>query len=192
MNGLQSLPQWQNDFNHPGSAMLGLLNAIQNIGTLAGLPFSPYFADGLGRRAAVLFGAGIMVGPPPTTFPLKELVANYLWVPTGCRYCYSNRLPERWDVRWRSFPHRFRSHLRPNWCRHVGHRIVVPLLPRSFDLPLQLPLVLRCYCCRMEYLRYLQAQFLLGLENSVRPPGCSLRPPTLFPLVRPRIPSLVY
>lgn len=63
MNGLQSLPQWQSAFNHPGSAMLGLLNAIQNIGTLAALPFSPYFADGFGRRAAVLFGAGIMVCP---------------------------------------------------------------------------------------------------------------------------------
>ena len=61
MNGLQSLPQWQNAFNHPGSSMLGLLNAIQNIGSLAGLPFAPYLADGLGRRAAVLFGAGIMV-----------------------------------------------------------------------------------------------------------------------------------
>ena len=77
MNGLQSLPQWQSDFNHPGSSMLGLLNAIQNIGTLAALPFSPYFADGFGRRAAVLFGAGVMVCPPPITLPLKGLVTDY-------------------------------------------------------------------------------------------------------------------
>ena len=61
MNGLQSLPQWQSAFNYPGSSMLGLLSAIQNIGVLAGLPFSPYLADGIGRRAAVLFGASIMV-----------------------------------------------------------------------------------------------------------------------------------
>ena len=41
--------------------MLGLLNAIQSIGALVGLPFSPYVADGFGRRVAVLFGASIMV-----------------------------------------------------------------------------------------------------------------------------------
>jgi MFS family permease len=44
--------------------MLGLLNAIQNIGSLVGLPFAPYLSDGMGRRSAVLFGAGIMVCPP--------------------------------------------------------------------------------------------------------------------------------
>lgn len=67
MNGLQSLPQWQSAFNNPGSSMLGLLNAIQNVGVLAGLPFSPYLSDGVGRRASVLLGAGIMVRPPPIT-----------------------------------------------------------------------------------------------------------------------------
>jgi len=49
--------------------MLGLLNAIQNIGALVGLPFAPYLSDGMGRRAAVLLGAGIMVCPPPITLP---------------------------------------------------------------------------------------------------------------------------
>ena len=76
MNGLQSLPQWQNAFNHPRSAMLGLLNAIQNIGALAGLPFAPYLADGMGRRVAVLLGAGIMVRLLPITFanhPITDL-----------------------------------------------------------------------------------------------------------------------
>ena len=68
MNGLQSLPQWQSAFNHPGSSMLGLLNAIQNIGALVGLPFTPYLSDGIGRRAAVLLGAGITVRPPGPTF----------------------------------------------------------------------------------------------------------------------------
>ena len=29
MNGLQSLTQWENDFNNPTGGMLGLLNAIQ-------------------------------------------------------------------------------------------------------------------------------------------------------------------
>lgn len=33
---------------------------VQNIGCLAAYPFSPYMSDGLGRRAAVIFGATIM------------------------------------------------------------------------------------------------------------------------------------
>ncbi|KAM5536734.1 hypothetical protein V8D89_009661 [Ganoderma adspersum] len=60
MNGLQSLPQWNVAFNYPSGGKLGLLSAIQNIGCLAAYPFSPYMSDGLGRRAAVIFGATIM------------------------------------------------------------------------------------------------------------------------------------
>ncbi|KAJ8518835.1 hypothetical protein ONZ45_g4155 [Pleurotus djamor] len=60
MNGLQSLPQWRDYFNNPGGSMLGLLNAIQNIGCLAAYPFSPYISDGLGRRTSVFLGATIM------------------------------------------------------------------------------------------------------------------------------------
>ncbi|KAJ8494485.1 hypothetical protein ONZ45_g3408 [Pleurotus djamor] len=60
MNGLQSLPQWTSYFHEPTGSKLGLLNAIQNIGSLAAYPFSPYLADGLGRRKAVFFGAFIM------------------------------------------------------------------------------------------------------------------------------------
>ena len=74
MNGLQSLPQWQDAFNYPRSGMLGLLNAIQSIGALVGLPFSPYVADGLGRRAAVLYGASIMVR---LTLPPKRLTMDF-------------------------------------------------------------------------------------------------------------------
>ncbi|KAF9000417.1 general substrate transporter [Cyathus striatus] len=61
MNGLQSLTQWNSAFDYPTGGKLGLLNAIQNIGSLAAYPFSPYLSDGLGRRTAVLFGAGLMV-----------------------------------------------------------------------------------------------------------------------------------
>ena len=58
--------------------MLGLLNAIQNIGALVGLPFAPYISDGIGRRTSVLFGAGIMVWPPPITFSPKNLTLTTL------------------------------------------------------------------------------------------------------------------
>ncbi|KAG6377566.1 hexose transporter [Boletus reticuloceps] len=60
MNGLQSLPQWESSFHNPSNGKLGLLNAIQNIGALAGYPFAPYLSDGIGRRRAVWFGAAIM------------------------------------------------------------------------------------------------------------------------------------
>ncbi|KAE9404243.1 hexose transporter [Gymnopus androsaceus JB14] len=60
MNSLQSLPQWKDYFNHPSPSELGLLNAIQNIGSLAAYPFAPYMSDGIGRRRTVLFGAFIM------------------------------------------------------------------------------------------------------------------------------------
>ncbi|KAF7316528.1 Hexose transporter [Mycena indigotica] len=60
MNGLQSLTQWESYFNHPTKGKLGLLNAIQNIGGLAGYPFAPYMSDGIGRRKTVFFGAVIM------------------------------------------------------------------------------------------------------------------------------------
>ena len=91
--------------------MLGLLNAIQNIGSLVGLPFAPYLSDGIGRRVTVLFGAGTMVCPPPDHAPVNKPIAEHTRILIGCRYCPPNRLPERWDVHRRSFPHRFWSHL---------------------------------------------------------------------------------
>ncbi|PBK90183.1 hexose transporter [Armillaria gallica] len=62
MNGLQSLTQWSEYFNKPHGGKLGLLNAIQNIGSLAAYPFAPYASDGIGRRHTILLGAIIMIG----------------------------------------------------------------------------------------------------------------------------------
>ena len=41
--------------------MLGLLGAIQNIGSLGSLPFAPYVSEGLGRKKAIFFGAAVMI-----------------------------------------------------------------------------------------------------------------------------------
>ncbi len=80
MNGLQSLTQWETDFNFPHGSLLGLLNAIQVLFLYSGAnflaltiycnartsdlwlayPFSPYLSDGWGRRPTVFFGAVIM------------------------------------------------------------------------------------------------------------------------------------
>ncbi|KAG0701572.1 general substrate transporter [Suillus ampliporus] len=61
MNGLQSLTQWNEAFNYPNGGKLGLLNAIQHIGSLSAYPFAPYMADGMGRRFSIIFGASLMI-----------------------------------------------------------------------------------------------------------------------------------
>ncbi|KAJ7659223.1 general substrate transporter [Mycena polygramma] len=61
VNGLQSLPQWEECFHHPTKGNLGLLSAIQNIGAVAGYPFAPYLSDGIGRKPTIFLGAFIMV-----------------------------------------------------------------------------------------------------------------------------------
>ncbi|KAF8591256.1 hexose transporter [Ramaria rubella] len=69
LDGLLSLNIFENDFDHPSGGkllknvviQLGLFNAIQNIGSLAGLPFAPYLTDWAGRRRAIFFGAAVMV-----------------------------------------------------------------------------------------------------------------------------------
>ncbi|KAJ6479564.1 general substrate transporter [Mycena sanguinolenta] len=61
VNGLQSLPQWESYFDFPTKGKLGLLGAIQNIGSLAGYPFAPYLCDGIGRKPTVFIGASMMV-----------------------------------------------------------------------------------------------------------------------------------
>jgi len=61
MNGLQLLSQWEDAFNHPTGSKLGLLGAIQNIGSLGALPFLALMADGLGRKKTMFFGAFIVV-----------------------------------------------------------------------------------------------------------------------------------
>lgn len=60
MNALQSEKQWNAYFGTPEGSKLGLFNAIQNIGALAGYPFAPYLSDGIGRRGSVFLGAAIM------------------------------------------------------------------------------------------------------------------------------------
>jgi MFS family permease len=60
MNGLQSIPQWDDYFHHPRGGTLGLLTAIQNVGSLVGLPFAPRMLDTYGRRRSILVGVVIM------------------------------------------------------------------------------------------------------------------------------------
>ncbi|KAI8980164.1 general substrate transporter [Trametes punicea] len=61
VNGLQILPAWQDFFKHPNGKTLGLISAVQVIGSIAGLPFTPLCSDHLGRRPTLFIGAVIML-----------------------------------------------------------------------------------------------------------------------------------
>ncbi|WWC72350.1 uncharacterized protein I206_106312 [Kwoniella pini CBS 10737] len=59
MNGLQSLNTWKDYFGTPTGSTLGIFNAIQSIGGIAGLPFAPFLNDRFGRRWTMFIGAAI-------------------------------------------------------------------------------------------------------------------------------------
>ncbi|GLI73944.1 hypothetical protein PoHVEF18_002176 [Penicillium ochrochloron] len=61
MNGLEAMPSWNDSYNHPNGATLGLLAAAMSIGSMISIPVVPYVADILGRRAGVVVGCVIML-----------------------------------------------------------------------------------------------------------------------------------
>ena len=61
MNGLQTLPYWQKYFNNPKGSLLGLLNCIMAVGSLAAIPIVGYIPDLIGRRLGIFIGCLIMI-----------------------------------------------------------------------------------------------------------------------------------
>jgi MFS family permease len=61
MNGLQSLSYWQDHFNEPTGATLGILSASYNLGSISALPFVTILSDHVGRRWSIMFGSLVMV-----------------------------------------------------------------------------------------------------------------------------------
>ena len=61
MNGLQTLSYWQEYFNHPRGAILGLFNASMSLGSLIGLFFVTYLIDWRGRKIGLVVGCLIML-----------------------------------------------------------------------------------------------------------------------------------
>lgn len=55
------MTQWQDYFHHPSPSIMGLLTASMSMGSMLAIPFVPYCADLLGRRAGVVIGCGIMI-----------------------------------------------------------------------------------------------------------------------------------
>lgn len=55
------MTQWKDYFNNPSASILGLITASMSIGSMLAIPFVPYCADLLGRRAGVVIGCIIML-----------------------------------------------------------------------------------------------------------------------------------
>ncbi|KFZ14142.1 hypothetical protein V501_03400 [Pseudogymnoascus sp. VKM F-4519 (FW-2642)] len=56
MNGLQTLEQWRNYFNHPQSALLGTINAVYPIGKILVLFPCTWLSDKYGRKVPMFIG----------------------------------------------------------------------------------------------------------------------------------------
>ncbi|KZL66990.1 hexose transporter protein (Lactose permease) [Colletotrichum tofieldiae] len=61
LNGVQTLTHWQEYFDHPRGAMLGLLVNMQVIGGVVSLPLAPFIADKFGRRHPTFLGSIIII-----------------------------------------------------------------------------------------------------------------------------------
>ncbi|KAK5728857.1 hypothetical protein LTR15_001998 [Elasticomyces elasticus] len=81
---------WQNHFNTPSAAKLGLLNAIFSVGQVCGLPFVPLLADGIGRKWTILLGStlifiGVVIQTVSTTIGMF-IAARFI---IGLGICYT-------------------------------------------------------------------------------------------------------
>ncbi|KAJ5062217.1 general substrate transporter [Bipolaris maydis] len=61
MNGLQAVPRWDQYFDKPRGALLGIMSAILPLGCCIASPFVPLVGDRWGRRAGIFFGAAVML-----------------------------------------------------------------------------------------------------------------------------------
>ncbi|KAH8825808.1 general substrate transporter [Flagelloscypha sp. PMI_526] len=61
VNGLQLVPTWQSYFNHPRTAILGLISSMYSLGAICSLPFVPFVTDRFGRKRGILIGSILMI-----------------------------------------------------------------------------------------------------------------------------------
>lgn len=61
LNGLQLLPKWQSDYNHPTGAILGTISNGPGFGYIIALPIAPWISDYLGRKPSIGIGAFITI-----------------------------------------------------------------------------------------------------------------------------------
>ncbi|EHY52204.1 Lactose permease [Exophiala dermatitidis] len=60
LNGLQAVQPWQDYFNTPNGALLGVMTAAFSIGAVVAVPLVPYVNDRFGRKACVIVGSTII------------------------------------------------------------------------------------------------------------------------------------
>ncbi|KAF5587007.1 lactose permease [Fusarium subglutinans] len=64
MNGLQTLPQWRNFFNHPPPPLLGAINAVYPVCKILGLVPASTISDKFGRKVPIYIGlVSLVIGP---------------------------------------------------------------------------------------------------------------------------------
>ncbi|KAM0278782.1 hypothetical protein ACHAQH_004973 [Verticillium albo-atrum] len=61
MNSLQTVSYWDDFFDNPRGAMLGLMSAIMSLGSICSTPIAPWVADKYGRRMGITVGSIIMI-----------------------------------------------------------------------------------------------------------------------------------
>ena len=61
LNGLQTVDQFDEYFNYPRGAQLGLISAIMSLGSICSTPIAPWVADTWGRRWGINIGSLIMI-----------------------------------------------------------------------------------------------------------------------------------
>ncbi|KIX00192.1 uncharacterized protein Z518_10330 [Rhinocladiella mackenziei CBS 650.93] len=60
LNGLQAVQPWEDYFNNPNGALLGVMTAAFSIGAVMAVPLVPYVNDRFGRKACVVTGSSII------------------------------------------------------------------------------------------------------------------------------------
>lgn len=61
MNGVQTIPQWEEYFDNPGSAKLGFMSATYSLGSILALPLVPVISEKYGRKQSINLGSIIMI-----------------------------------------------------------------------------------------------------------------------------------
>ncbi|KAI9147194.1 Lactose permease [Paramyrothecium foliicola] len=61
MNSLQTVSYWDDYFDNPRGAKLGLMSAIMSLGSVCSTPIAPWVADKYGRRWGITVGSIIMI-----------------------------------------------------------------------------------------------------------------------------------
>lgn len=61
MNSLQTVSYFDDFFDNPRGAVLGLMSAIMALGSICSTPFAPWVADRFGRRWGITVGSLIMI-----------------------------------------------------------------------------------------------------------------------------------